>query len=101
MKGFIFGFVIALAISACSMAGKSYKKTERRMQDKMYVACKDSMTENPTGKLCNTFCSKRDSKGKCKKDKYKKVTVKNFCDPETFKWFRAASFIMISEDQVL
>lgn len=101
MKHFILGFSLALVISACAMGGKSYKKSERRAQDKMYVPCKDKWTGEPTGKLCNVFCSKRTSKGKCKKEEYKKITVKNFCDPETFKWFRAATFIMISEDQVL
>ena len=29
------------------------------------------------------------------------VVIKDFNDPETFKWFRAGAFIMVDEDQLL
>ena len=97
MKGFIVGLLTGLLIiSACAMGGKPYDRPERNMQDKMFEPCQDSWTGEAQGKFCNRVCIDRQGK-KCKQWK---TIVKNYCDPEVFKWFRAAGFILIDEDQV-
>lgn len=99
MKTFILGLSFGLIITACAMSGKPYQGKERNMQDKMFEPCLDAWTGEPTGKFCNRTCKKRKKNGECKGEF--KTIVKNFCDPETFKFFRSAGFILIDEDQVL
>lgn len=96
-KNLILLLFMTISVNACAMGGKPYRVPERKAQDKMFRPCQNFETENPLGKLCNRTCAKR----KGKKCKQWKTTVKDFSDPEVFKWFRAGSFIMIDEDQVL
>jgi hypothetical protein len=94
----ILGILLGMSIvAACGMGGKPYKKPERKEQDKLFRPCQDFETSDPVGKLCNKVCIDR----KGSECKAWKINVKNFSDPEIFKWFRAGSFVMIDEDQVL
>jgi len=95
-RNLILLIAMCLSLNACAMGGKSYRPPERKHQDKLFRPCQDfEVSGDPTGKLCNRTCPKK----KCKASEFK-VIVKDFRDPETFKWFRAGSFIMIDEDQV-
>lgn len=85
-----------MSLNSCAMGSKPYKAPERKLQDKLFRPCQDFETSNPIGKLCNRTCKKKS----CTKEEFTTI-VKDFNDPETFKWFRAGSFIMIDEDQVL
>lgn len=83
-------------MSCSASSTRSLKKyPERKEQDKLWRPCQDFETQEPRGKLCNRVCTDRNNRG-CKKWK---VIVKDF--HEHFYFFRAGSFIMIDEDEVL
>lgn len=93
-------FTLLLSLNACAMGGKPirpHKLPERKLQDKLWRPCQDFETPKPVGKFCNRVCKKRSSR-KCKEWK---TNIRDFNNPEHFKFFRAGTFILIDEDQVL
>lgn len=91
---------LLFSLNACSMGQRAPEPRdlpERKLQDKLYRPCQDFETSNPVGKFCNRVCKKR-SGNKCKDWK---VNIMDFSKPDVFKFFRAGSFILIDEDQVL
>lgn len=97
LKSLIFSITMAISLPACSMGGRIPNIPERKVQDKLFRPCQDFETANPIGKFCNRVCKKR-KRGKCKKWK---VNIKDFSKKQDFDFFRAGSFILIDEDQVL
>lgn len=100
LKNIIIILFIFNSLTACAMGAKPprpHKLPERKMQDKLFRPCQDFEVANPVGKFCNRVCVKRSGLD-CKKWK---TNVKDFTDPETFKFFRSSSFILIDEDEAL
>lgn len=103
----LISFIIGLSVAtACSMGAKSPNFKEypsRKDESRAYEFCKDSyndgktVIDNPTGKLCSSYCPKDERKkdGKCKIEK--KVVIKNTCETEQFLFFRSGAFLVLPE----
>lgn len=100
IRKLILLLVLSFSLNACAMGGRAprpHKLPERKDQDKLWRPCQNFETPKPVGKFCNRVCKKRSGR-KCKEWK---VNIRDFNNPDHFKFFRAGSFILIDEDQVL
>lgn len=100
VKQLILLVTLLLSLNACAMGSRPPKPRdlpERKLQDKLWRPCEDFEVANPVGKFCNRVCKKKSGR-KCKKWK---TNIRDFNNPEHFKFFRAGTFILIDEDQVL
>lgn len=69
----------------------------RKFNSRRYRPAQDFEAENPVGKLAFRYCVKEKFWGKgCKRWHSK---IEDFCDEKSFKKFRDAGFIMVSEQR--
>lgn len=91
-------FILLCSLAACAMGSKR-PSIERKDEDRLWRACQNfEVTDgsSPIGKMCSRTCLKRKGNN-CQKWKQ---SVKNFCEPVDFEFYRAGSFVFIDEDNL-